>query len=163
MTRNLPPGFCSPRGSSPAATIWCALSLARFAREGNVVNVLLADQATVDFERLTRHVFASSSCGVCGKATIDAIHQDSTRSRVTFGSIPAFCSRFRTGSARPKDVRTNRRASCGRDLHRLRRADHHPRRRRSTQRGGQGARLGLLHGLLPFDRHVLMVSGRACI
>src|ERR1700726_61273 len=42
-----------------------------FAREGNVVNVVLADQAKVDFERLTRHVFASSSCGVCGKATID--------------------------------------------------------------------------------------------
>ena len=27
----------------------------------------------VDFERLTRHVFASSSCGLCGKATIDAV------------------------------------------------------------------------------------------
>jgi FdhD protein len=40
---------------------------------GNLVNVLLAPDVPVDFERLTRHVFASSSCGLCGKATIEAI------------------------------------------------------------------------------------------
>jgi FdhD protein len=42
---------------------------------GNVVNVLLAPSVQVDFERLTRHVFSSSSCGVCGKATLDAVLQ----------------------------------------------------------------------------------------
>jgi FdhD protein len=41
--------------------------------DGNLLNVLLAPEVPVDFERLTRHVFASSSCGLCGKATIDAI------------------------------------------------------------------------------------------
>jgi FdhD protein len=41
--------------------------------EGNVINVLLAPEVPVDFERLTRHVFASSSCGLCGKATIEAV------------------------------------------------------------------------------------------
>src|SRR2546421_10911083 len=41
--------------------------------EQNVLNVLLAPEVPVDFERLTRHVFASSSCGLCGKATIDAV------------------------------------------------------------------------------------------
>jgi FdhD protein len=39
----------------------------------NVLNVLLAPEVPVDFDRLTRHVFASSSCGLCGKATIDSI------------------------------------------------------------------------------------------
>jgi FdhD protein len=40
---------------------------------GNLINVRLAPEVQVDFDRLTRHVFASSSCGLCGKATIDAI------------------------------------------------------------------------------------------
>jgi len=40
---------------------------------GNVMNVRLAPLVHVDFERLTRHVFAGSSCGVCGKATIEAV------------------------------------------------------------------------------------------
>jgi FdhD protein len=41
--------------------------------DGNVVDVVLAPDVYVDFARLTRHVFASSSCGLCGKATIDAV------------------------------------------------------------------------------------------
>src|SRR5438270_1664051 len=44
-------------------------------RGGNVVNAILSVETSVDFERLTRHVFASSSCGLCGKATIEAVHQ----------------------------------------------------------------------------------------
>jgi len=42
--------------------------------EQNVLNVLLAPEVPVDFERLTRHVFASSSCGLCGKATIESVN-----------------------------------------------------------------------------------------
>ena len=38
--------------------------------------VFLADGSAVDFEKLTRHVFSASSCGLCGKATIDAVTQD---------------------------------------------------------------------------------------
>jgi len=41
--------------------------------DGNLINVLLAPEVAVDFAKLTRHVFASSSCGLCGKATIDAL------------------------------------------------------------------------------------------
>src|SRR3954471_7632925 len=33
------------------------------AQSGNVINALLAPSAKVDFARLTRHVFSSSSCG----------------------------------------------------------------------------------------------------
>jgi FdhD protein len=41
----------------------------------NVVNVALADPARFDAAKLSRHVFSSSSCGICGKATIEAAMQ----------------------------------------------------------------------------------------
>ena len=39
----------------------------------NIIDVALRAGLDVDFERLRRNVFAASSCGVCGKASIDAI------------------------------------------------------------------------------------------
>lgn len=42
---------------------------------GNILNVFVAPAVQIDFEQLTRHVFASSSCGLCGKASIDAVHR----------------------------------------------------------------------------------------
>ena len=41
----------------------------------NTLNAFLSPAIEVDFERLSRHVFASSSCGLCGKASIEAVHQ----------------------------------------------------------------------------------------
>lgn len=41
----------------------------------NTLNVFLAPRVPVDFKKLTRHVFASSSCGLCGKASIESVHQ----------------------------------------------------------------------------------------
>ena len=40
---------------------------------GNVVQATLAREAAPDFEKMRRHFFAASSCGICGKASIDAI------------------------------------------------------------------------------------------
>lgn len=39
----------------------------------NLVKVILKDDIIVDFETLDRHSFVASSCGVCGKKTIDAV------------------------------------------------------------------------------------------
>jgi FdhD protein len=53
------------------------------AGKGNVVDVALTKPGTFDFTKLTRHVFTSSSCGICSKASIDAVMQ--RRKRLTDG------------------------------------------------------------------------------
>jgi FdhD protein len=40
---------------------------------GNVVRVALAPDRAPDFKRMRRHFFATSSCGICGKASIDSV------------------------------------------------------------------------------------------
>jgi len=46
----------------------------------NIVNVFLRPHAAFDLTRATRHFYATSSCGVCGKASIDAIRLDGVAS-----------------------------------------------------------------------------------
>jgi FdhD protein len=55
---------------------------------GNIIDVLLRRPGSVDFERLTRHVFTSSSCGLCGKATIEAVRGRSARLSETITVAP---------------------------------------------------------------------------
>jgi len=44
--------------------------------EDNRSLVFLHDDVVIDPGRLTRHLFASSSCGLCGKSTLDAVLMD---------------------------------------------------------------------------------------
>ncbi|MEN8774515.1 MAG: formate dehydrogenase accessory sulfurtransferase FdhD [Akkermansiaceae bacterium] len=44
------------------------------ARDNHAM-VFLIDDHECDWERLTRHLFSASSCGLCGKATVEAILQ----------------------------------------------------------------------------------------
>jgi FdhD protein len=64
--------------------------------EENILDVLLAPGAPVDLARLTRHVFTSSSCGICSKASIAAIQAQFpviatplVPSRTVLASLPA--------------------------------------------------------------------------
>src|SRR4051794_4469655 len=70
---------------------------------GNLLNVVLAPEGPGDFEQLTRHVFASSSCGVCGKATIEAIQKSFTpidsKMQIDAKMILSLPARMRDGQA----------------------------------------------------------------
>jgi FdhD protein len=54
-------------------------------KRGNVIQAELAEEARPDFAKMRRHFFASSSCGICGKASIDAV-----RSRLLTAPNPEF-------------------------------------------------------------------------
>jgi FdhD protein len=46
---------------------------------GNVVQATLAPESAPDFEKMRRHFFAASSCGICGKASIDSVRARTLR------------------------------------------------------------------------------------
>jgi len=128
----------------------------------NVVDVFLADGARVDFSRLTRHVFMSSSCGLCGKASIDAVHQHfapvKKRLRVERAKLWAMAEQLhahqetfaKTGGLHAAAVFTaaGKLVVLREDVGRHNAVD-------------KVIGHALRKGRFPFDEHVLLVSGRA--
>jgi len=72
-------GFLATEGilSSPAdleeITIGSSEDSSGLGLSPNIAKVTLREGQEVDLEQLSRHVFTSSSCGVCGKATLEAL------------------------------------------------------------------------------------------
>ncbi len=128
---------------------------------GNVMGVFLAPEMRPDYSRLTRHVFASSSCGLCGKAVITAIHQqfqpvtaDLSVSAEVLLSLPEQLHEGqrcfqRTGGLHAAAIFTaeGRPVVVREDVGRHNAVD-------------KVLGYGFLQGLLPFERHILLVSGR---
>ncbi|HEX3798343.1 MAG TPA: formate dehydrogenase accessory sulfurtransferase FdhD [Verrucomicrobiae bacterium] len=128
----------------------------------NILNVFLAPAIELDLARLARHVFASSSCGICGKASIDAVHQHFAPvesnlkvSRKTIANLPEQMHRkqklfAKTGGAHAAAIFDMRgkmiviREDVGRH-------------------NAVDKVLGhcFLRGSLPLEKHLLLVSGRA--
>jgi FdhD protein len=50
----------------------------------NIVRVELKPEVKIDFEKLQRHFYTSSSCGVCGKTSIDSVKVNCTPQSDTF-------------------------------------------------------------------------------
>lgn len=131
------------------------------AKFGNVLNVFLAPNVKVNFEALTRHVFASSSCGLCGKASIEEVHRNfpPVTSKVMFeakaiSSLPAKLraaqEQFeKTGGLHAAGVfdREGNLLVVREDVGRHNAVD-------------KVIGWGFLEGELPFSECVLMVSGR---
>jgi FdhD protein len=68
----------------------------------NTIQVSLAPEALPDFDKMRRHFFASSSCGICGKASIEAV-----RSRSLAPSNPAFRLDLETLLKLPQSLRAS--------------------------------------------------------
>ena len=74
--RELVAGFLRTEGVVSDAKDFFEISpcqSAEGANEGNVIEVLLRNPDQQLLEKLTRHVFSTSSCGICGKATIESV------------------------------------------------------------------------------------------
>ena len=132
------------------------------AAPANTLNVFLAPTLKVDFAQLTRHVFATSSCGLCGKASIESVHQHfppvKSAIRVAAKNLARLPALMR--AAQPTFAQTG-------GLHAAAIFDANGELvvlREDVGRHNAVDKVlgfGLLEKKLPFDSHILLVSGRA--
>lgn len=127
---------------------------------GNIVDVLLGG-AVVNWESLTRHVFSASSCGLCGKTSIESVFQ----------RFPAVTADFQVGArvivTLPDKLRAAQEtfATTG-GLHASAVFDLEGNLLVLREDVGRHNALDKVLGhalqkdLLPLDRHILLVSGR---
>lgn len=131
-------------------------------RTGNVLDVFLAPGVTVDFAQLTRHVFASSSCGLCGKASIDAVRQKfkpvKSKLRVPASLLAELPARLRDQQAAFDATGGLHAAALFDAVGKLLVVREDVGRHNAVDKVLGHA---LLAGWLPLDRHILLVSGRA--
>jgi FdhD protein len=128
----------------------------------NTLDVFLAPGVEVDFAALTRHVFATSSCGLCGKASIEAVKQHfppvtstTTVSAKLLAQLPARMRRAQAAFAQTGGLHAAAIFDAKGKLIVL---------REDVGRHNAVDKVlgfGLLEKRLPFDAHVLLVSGRA--
>ena len=128
--------------------------------KGNVVDVLLGG-AVVNWDSLTRHVFSASSCGLCGKTSLDSVFQQFPNVTAEWQTDADFLS------ALPGKLRAAQEtfATTG-GLHACAVFDLEGNLIISREDVGRHNALdkvlgwALLRDCLPLDRHVLLLSGR---
>jgi FdhD protein len=128
---------------------------------GNVLDVFLAAGVTVDFAQLTRHVFASSSCGLCGKATIESVQRRFKRirskARIAVAEIARLPEELRRGQSTFDATGGLHAAGLFSTKGELLVLREDVGRHNAVDKVLGHA---LLKGWLPLDDHVLVVSGR---
>lgn len=128
----------------------------------NIVNVQLMSGATVPLDRLERHFTMTSACGVCGKATIEALQTRAARIDDAVRVTPSFLT------ALPQKMRDAQRvfASTG-GLHAAALFDANGKLLALREDVGRHNALdkiagwALLGAKLPLRGCILLVSGRA--
>lgn len=128
----------------------------------NTLNVFLRSGVEVDFAALTRHVFASSSCGLCGKASIEAVKQhfppidsSSTVAAKTLARLPERMRQAQKTFAQTGGLHAAAIFEAQGKLVVLR--EDIGRHNAVDKVIGHG----VLENKLPFDQNILLVSGRA--
>ncbi|CAG0984958.1 Sulfur carrier protein FdhD [Phycisphaerales bacterium] len=128
----------------------------------SAVDVVVASRVAVDFARLTRHVFASSSCGICGAATIDAVRKHwpaaANGPGISADVLISLPQRLRDVQAAFERTGGLHAAGLFEAGGRLVVAREDVGRHNAVDKVLGHA---LLAGLTPLNSHVLMVSGRA--
>ncbi len=127
---------------------------------GNVVDVLLGG-AVVNWGSLTRHVFSASSCGICGKTSIDSVFQRFPAVKGAWSVSPALIASM------PDKLRAAQETfSQTGGLHASGLFDLEGNLLVLREDVGRHNALDKIIGhalqqnLLPLDRHILLVSGR---
>ena len=138
---------------------------AETAEKNNTIRVSLSPAANPNLKKLQRHFYTSSSCGVCGKTSIEALHTASTKHQPGTGptinasllySLPSL---LRQG----QDL-----FEFTGGLHAAGLFNHDGRLILVREDIGRHNALdklighALLQGLLPLNQHILLLSGRAC-
>jgi FdhD protein len=128
----------------------------------NTLNVFLAPSVEINFARLTRHVFASSSCGLCGKASIESVHQHfppiESRQSLAAKTIIALPNRMRAAQQTFSQTGGVHAAAIF-DLKGNLLALREDAGRHNAVDKVMG--WGIVENKLPLDSHILLVSGRA--
>jgi len=128
--------------------------------KGNIVEVLLGG-AVVNWDSLTRHVFSASSCGLCGKTSIESVFQRFPPVEGAWHIEPGLLWSL------PEKLRASQATfSKTGGLHACALFDLEGNLIIAREDVGRHNALdkvlghGLLNDLLPFDRHLLLLSGR---
>lgn len=135
------------------------------AQEYNVVEARLAPGVSVDLARLSRNVFTSSSCGVCGKASLEALEvegcapiPDAGTLRLTPDQLAALPDRLRAGQGDFDRTGGIHAAGLAGPDGRIDRVHEDVGRHNAVDKAIGAA---FLRRALPLGDHALVVSGRA--
>jgi len=129
----------------------------------NIINVFLAPDVSVNLQQLTRHVFMSSSCGLCGKGSIESVHQHFPPIVATGFQVPASVLAALPGKLLAQQKTFSRTGGlhaaavfdCAGNMLVV---------REDVGRHNAVDKIigwGLLNGTFPMNQHILLVSGRA--
>jgi FdhD protein len=129
---------------------------------GNIVNISLTEDQSVNWDQLRRSFASTSSCGLCGRESIEAVRRKIAKIRSTIRFTSTLIE-----SLPGKLLKSQSAFSSTGGLHAAALFDLRGRLLVAREDIGRHNAVdkvigwGLLHGKLPFDRRVMLVSGRA--